>query len=51
MLKRLSSKHRAGYNLFEIAGDLRAPVITARMRGVLPGSGEIGDLGPITLAA
>ena len=48
MLRRLSS-HRAGYNLFEISGDLAAPIIIARARGVLAGAGEIGDLGPISL--
>ena len=49
-IKRLSNPG-AGYNLFEISGDLSAPRILARARGVLAGSSEIGDRGAIPLAA
>lgn len=41
--------HRAGYNLFEIAGSGRDCKIEARARGLLPGATMIGDLGPIPL--
>ena len=41
--------HRAGYNLFRIDGDRSAYRIEGRVRGILPGTIEIGDLGPIGL--
>ncbi len=40
---------RAGYNIFEIEGTTKNPRITAHTRGILRGSDEIGDLGPIRL--
>jgi 3',5'-cyclic AMP phosphodiesterase CpdA len=39
-----STEHRAGYNIFEIDGTVKEPRIKARMRGLLPGGREIGDL-------
>ena len=41
--------HRAGYNLFRIEGSQKKPRISGRMRGLLPGGREIGDLRPIVL--
>lgn len=46
---RGTAEHRAGYNIFEIAGTSKNPQIRARMRGVLPGGHAIGDLRPIAL--
>jgi 3',5'-cyclic AMP phosphodiesterase CpdA len=46
---RGSATHRAGYNLFEIEGTAKDYRITGRMRGMLPGTKEIGDLGAIDL--
>jgi hypothetical protein len=46
---RSQSRHRAGYHLFEIAGDRRDYEIRASARGLLPGSTAIGDLGSILL--
>jgi len=41
--------HRAGYNLYEIGTDAGRFAITARTRGLLPESREIGDLGEVAL--
>jgi len=41
--------HRAGYHLFEISGRGTDCKITARARGILPGTSIVGDLGPLTL--
>jgi len=41
--------HRAGYNLYEISADAGGFAITARTRGLLPGSRAIGDLGSVRL--
>jgi hypothetical protein len=42
--------HRAGYHLFEIDGDSKAPRIKGRVRGIAPfGRAEIIDLGAIVL--
>jgi 3',5'-cyclic AMP phosphodiesterase CpdA len=46
---RGSTEHRAGYNIFEIAGTTKSPRITAQARGLLPGGRAIGDLRPILL--
>jgi 3',5'-cyclic AMP phosphodiesterase CpdA len=46
---RGTATHRAGYNLFEIEGTAKDYRITGRMRGMLPGTKEIGDLGAIDL--
>lgn len=46
---RGAPRHRAGYNLFEIAGSGRDYKIEARARGLLPGVMTVGDLGPIPL--
>ncbi|WP_180982524.1 metallophosphoesterase family protein [Methylocella silvestris] len=46
---RLAARHRAGYHLFEISGNLQDYEIKAYARGVLPGSGLIGDLGALAL--
>jgi 3',5'-cyclic AMP phosphodiesterase CpdA len=46
---RGTADHRAGYNIFEIEGTAKDPRIKARMRGLLPGGREIGDLRPIGL--
>lgn len=46
---RTASRHRAGYHLFEIAGNRSDYEIKASVRGLLPGSSVIGDLGPIVL--
>jgi len=40
---------RAGYHLFEISGGGADCKITARARGLLPGTTVVGDLGPLTL--
>lgn len=40
---------RAGYHLFEITGTGRNCKITARARGLLPGTDVVGDLGPLVL--
>jgi len=40
---------RAGYHLFEISGSGSDCKITARARGLLPGTTVVGDLGPLTL--
>lgn len=44
-----SAEHRAGYNIFEIGGTTKAPAIKARIRGLLPGTRQIGDLRRIEL--
>jgi 3',5'-cyclic AMP phosphodiesterase CpdA len=44
-----SGAHRAGYNLFEIEGTQKSPSIRARMRGLLPGGREVGDLRRIVI--
>jgi len=41
--------HRASYHLFEIAGNGEDYKITARARGLLPGSLAVGDLGVLAL--
>jgi 3',5'-cyclic AMP phosphodiesterase CpdA len=41
--------HRASYNLFKIEGSAKNPQIRGRMRGLLPGGREIGDLRPIVI--
>ena len=41
--------HRGAYHLFEIAGDKSRWSITGKVRGLLPGLTEIGDMGPIHL--
>jgi 3',5'-cyclic AMP phosphodiesterase CpdA len=41
---RGTTDHRAGYNIFEIEGTLKDHRIKARMRGLLPGGSEIGDV-------
>ena len=46
---RTASRHRAGYHLFEITGNRSDYQIKASVRGLLPGSATIGDLGPILL--
>jgi 3',5'-cyclic AMP phosphodiesterase CpdA len=46
---RGTADHRAGYNIYEIEGTTKDPRIKARMRGLLPGGHEIGDLRPIRL--
>jgi 3',5'-cyclic AMP phosphodiesterase CpdA len=46
---RGTPSHRAGYHIFEIEGTLKDYRISGRVRGMLPGSGEIGDLGAIDL--
>ena len=46
---RGSAEHRAGYNIFEIEGSAKDPRIKARMRGLLPGGHELGDLRMIRL--
>lgn len=46
---RSTSRHRAGYHLFEIAGSRNDYQIKAFARGLLPGSSKIGDLGSILL--
>lgn len=46
---RGTADHRAGYNIFEIDGTTKEPRIKARMRGLLIGGHEIGDLRPIRL--
>ncbi|VFU10654.1 metallophosphoesterase family protein [Methylocella tundrae] len=48
-IARPASRHRAGYNLFEITGSLRDYEIKGFARGLLPGTTTIGDLGPIPL--
>lgn len=40
---------RAGYHLFEISGSGSNCKITARARGLLPGTTVVGDLGPLLL--
>ena len=49
LVARAASRHRAGYHLFEIAGDRRDHDIKATARGLLPNSTAIGDLGSIVL--
>ncbi|MCI0467237.1 MAG: metallophosphoesterase [Beijerinckiaceae bacterium] len=46
---RGSNRHRAGYHLFEVTGSGTACKITARARGLLPGTNIVGDLGPLVL--
>ena len=46
---RGTADHRAGFNIYEIEGTLKDHRIKARMRGLLPGGREIGDLRPIRL--
>ena len=46
---RGSAEHRAGYNIFDIEGSAKDPRIKARMRGLLPGGRELGDLRMIRL--
>jgi len=41
--------HRAGYNLYEISKDAGRFTVTARSRGLLPDSRDIGDLGAVAL--
>jgi 3',5'-cyclic AMP phosphodiesterase CpdA len=41
--------HRAAYHLFTIEGEAGRPIIRARARGLLPGSRDIGDLGPLPI--
>jgi len=41
--------NRAGYHLFEIIGNSEDYKITARARGLLPGSLAVGDLGALAL--
>jgi 3',5'-cyclic AMP phosphodiesterase CpdA len=41
--------HRAGYHLFEIDGTAKDYRIAGRIRGLLPGSTEIGDLGTLKI--
>jgi 3',5'-cyclic AMP phosphodiesterase CpdA len=42
-------RQRAGYHLFEITGGGPNCKITARARGLLPGTTVVGDLGPLVL--
>ncbi len=46
---RPTSRHQAGYHLFEIAGSLSDYEIKASARGLSQGAAVIGDLGPIAL--
>jgi 3',5'-cyclic AMP phosphodiesterase CpdA len=46
---RGAPRHRAGYHLYEITGNAGNFKIEARARGLLPGTGSVGDLGPIRL--
>jgi len=46
---RGSHHQRAGYHLFELTGKGTGCKITARARGLLPGTNVVGDLGPLVL--
>jgi 3',5'-cyclic AMP phosphodiesterase CpdA len=50
-VRRGLAQHRAAYNLFEISGTGHDCTISARSRGLLPGTSVIGDLGPIDIKA
>lgn len=43
------ANHRAGYHLFRLEGSPKALRIRAKVRGLLPGGREIGDLRPIVI--
>jgi 3',5'-cyclic AMP phosphodiesterase CpdA len=44
-----TAEHRASYNLFRIEGSPKNPQIRGRVRGLMPGGREIGELRPIAL--
>jgi 3',5'-cyclic AMP phosphodiesterase CpdA len=44
-----AADHRAGYHLFRIEGSPKALRIRAKVRGLLPGGRDIGDLRPIVI--
>ncbi len=44
-----SGAYRASYNFFQIEGTQKSPYIRARMRGLLPGGREVGDLRRIVI--
>jgi 3',5'-cyclic AMP phosphodiesterase CpdA len=44
---RGAGHQRAGYHLFEVTGGGGAYKLTARARGLLPGTSVVGDLGPV----
>lgn len=46
---RATGHQRAGYHLFEVTSGGEGCKITARARGLLPGTCRVGDLGPLAL--
>jgi 3',5'-cyclic AMP phosphodiesterase CpdA len=46
---RGTGHQRAGYHLFEVTSDGSDCKVTARARGLLPGTCVVGDLGPLAL--
>jgi len=44
-----TATHRAGYHLFDIEGTAKDYRIKGRVRGILPGTTDIGDLGMIEI--
>ena len=44
---RGTAHQRAGYHLFEVTSGKGACKVTARARGLLPGTSVVGDLGPL----
>jgi 3',5'-cyclic AMP phosphodiesterase CpdA len=44
-----TATHRAGYHMFDIEGTLKDYSLEGRVRGIIPGTTDIGDLGALDL--